>query len=191
MPATFPIDYAVIRTSIARAMLGASGLQTYQVMMAEVEQPNAQRPPKPYYSFKIVNAAIRYGSDVESNIDPSMPGMFNYGGPRGMMISFNAYGRSHEEAYNYMALWQSALEQPATRAILEADGIAFANASDIRDLSQLLNTGYEGRAQMDGDFNIAFNSQSLNDTIEQVTVNGNILSSDGITAYTTTSTIGV
>lgn len=91
-----------------------------------------------------------------------------------MTVSFQCYGNSHEEAYNYMSLWQTSLDLQNIQEILRSAGIAVWTIGTVADLSSLLNTGYEGRANMDCTFGLAFNLESDLGAIETVPVQGTI-----------------
>ena len=104
-----------------------------------------------------------------------------------MTVSFNCYGESHEEAYNYMQLWNSALDLENIQEDLRRAGIAVWVIGNVADLSQLLNTGYEGRAHMEVTFGIAVNLTSDLGAMESVdvTVNG----TEGTDTITDTITV--
>lgn len=191
---TQPIDYNVIRTTLVSAVMGGTGLSANNVIMLEPEVPNSPRPNKPYMTIKLVTLAVPFGTDVMEYVPSAAPGdpdAFNYGGPRAMTASFNSYGQTHWQAYNVMALWQSALNQEPTQSALGTAGIAFWKAAAILDLSELLNTGFEGRAQMDVDFGISYNSQVAVDTIGQVTVQGSVRTDQGVVVHTDTTIAGI
>lgn len=148
-----------------------------RVILAEPEVQNEPRPEKPYFSFKFTTPATKFGDDSRdevSNKDGNI--VTNYGGVRMMAVSFDSYGRSHEEAYNYMLAWQCALDREDIQEDLRRHGIAVWTIGAIADLSQLLNTGYEGRSHMDCNFGFAVNTQSTLGDIEDVPVSGAVKS---------------
>lgn len=160
MALTSPMDYAAIRVAIIRAVRWSTGLDQNHVIMAEPEVPNSPRPTLPYITLKITSPSIRYGDDVPLPIDDptgACETLVNYGGPRKMVASFNVYGSTHEQAYGLAALWQARLDQHPVRELLRRDGVAIWLIGEIRDLSILLGTGFEGRAQMDVQFGLASN----------------------------------
>jgi len=155
-----PIDYDAIRTALVRTLQSAMGLDQQHVLMAEPEQAGWPRPSKPYFTVKIVNAATRFGDDVPDQVGSASPlGTIsrNYGGPRGMMVSFNCYGNTHEQASSLMVLWQGMLDTELTQESLGVAGIAVWKQGEVRDLSELHQAGYEGRSQMDVFFGLASN----------------------------------
>lgn len=181
---TFPNDFNVIRAAFARELIKVTLLSQNQVFLAENEAPNQPRPPKPYFTFKITTPAFKYGDDSKDYVGNDV---WNSGGPRKMTVAFDCYGNTHEEAYNYMSLWNASLDLENIQADLREYGIAVWIIGTVADLSQLLNTGYEGRAHMECDFGIAFNLQSNLGEIDSVTVNGTVATDQG--TVTTSQTV--
>ena len=105
-----------------------------------------------------------------------------------MTVEFNSYGRSHEEAYNYMALWQGSLDLSNIQADLRTVGIGVWIIGNVADLSQLMNTGYEGRAHMECTFGIAFNISSDLSYIETVVAEGTVQTDSGANSISVTET---
>lgn len=171
MPPTFPIDYDAIRIALINAVRSACQLSQNNVIMSEPEQADAPRPANPYITLKIITPGITYGDDVADLVSGTI---YNYGGPRGMAVSFHSFGNSHEEAYNYMALWQAALNMEATQAALRTAGIAVWRVGTVADLSELLDTGFEGRAHLDCTFGIVSNLRQDLGSIGSVNVTGDI-----------------
>lgn len=178
MPITAPpIDFNAVRAGLVRAAVAALGLPASGVIVREPEVVNSPRPPLPYLSLKIMTAAMRYGDDVGTPIDDNT---WNYGGPRSMAVSFQAYGTTHEEALGLMATWQAALDQPPTLDALGRAGLAVWTVGAVADISILVNTGYEGRAQMDCVFGLASNTTIRLDTIVAAPVSGTITLEDSL-----------
>lgn len=168
-----PIDYADIRKTIVAVLSKITGLRTIE---HEPESPDAPRPPKPYMAFKITSAAIKYGDDESRQVyDGSTPTtQFVSGGQRKMAVSLHAYGRSKEEAYSFMALVQAGLQLHSIRELFNRAALAVWTVGNVADLSALLNTGYEGRAQMDVDFGVASNIVEDLGSIDEVAIQGAI-----------------
>lgn len=100
-----------------------------------------------------------------------------------MTVSFNCMGETHEEAYNLMALWQAQLDTPNVQEDLRRAGIAVWLIGNVADLSQLLETGYEGRSQMECTFGVAANITQVLGEMDSVEVKGKI--TDGVTVIST------
>lgn len=152
----FPIDYVAIRVALVRAVQQVTGRLC---ILAEAETQGEPRPPKPYMTVKFTSPGTKSGFDSSAIVmEGGLPTTKRVvGGQRKVTADFNCFGTSHEEAYNYMALWQSALETETIQEMLRRSGIALWRNGSVADLSALLNTGYEGRAQMQVDFGAAAN----------------------------------
>ena len=168
----FPIDFNAIRSAIVQEIKAVTFLDDKHVRAEEAETQNDPRPRRPYMAFKIIGPADKSGDDDQELVSDTM---WNSGGVRKMTISFHCYGRDHEEAYNYMTLWQGALNTEPVIQTLREKGIAIWIVGNVADLSILLNTGYEGRSHMDVTFGIASNIVSDYGKIEHVDVEGEYL----------------
>lgn len=166
------IDYDALRKALVAAVMDGCELDQNHVIMAEAEVAGAPRPALPYFTLKITTPGARYGDDSSEAVEGSS--QMNYGGQRGMTVSFNAYGRSHEEAWSLAALWQARLGTPTTQGLLRKAGIAVWKPGAVADLSALLNTGYEGRAHLDCLFGVASNLTIDPGSIENVNVAGQV-----------------
>lgn len=178
-PARMAVDYDLIRQSLSRQVEASTGLTC---ILKEPERPNAPRPPLPYFAFKIRNPGRKIGDDSKDPIpDPTgKTNPWNSGGVRCMDVSFECYGRSHEEAYDYMALLQALLDTWDVQGSLRAAcGISVMTIGTLADLSELLNTGTEGRSQMDCVFGVAANVSSDQGSIDQVAVQGQVSTEQG------------
>jgi hypothetical protein len=171
---TQPIDYAAIRVGLVRAIQWATPLDQDHVIMSEPEVANAPRPSLPYMTLKIITSAIRFGDDVAAHVSElgETSTVYNYGGQREMVVSFNVYGRTHEEAYGLAALWQARLDQIPTQTLLRQSGLAVWLIGEVRDLSMLLATGFEGRAQLDCRMGLASNLTADLGRMEEFDIQG-------------------
>lgn len=175
-PVVFPtVNFNVIRATLVNQIQMVTGRTC---ITAEPETQDAPRPPKPYFTMKFMRPAVKVGDDASwQNYNTSI---WNVGGQRKVMVDFNVYGNTHEESYNYGTLWQSSLELESTQAVLRAAGIAvWLNAGPLRDLSELLNTGFEGRCQLEVSFGIASNLNEDRSYIAQVEVDGTVTTDQG------------
>lgn len=179
LPVTLPIDFNLIRKAFAREIQKVTGFDSNHVVLLEPETQNSPRPSRPYMGFKFTTPAAKSGDDSKDSVldthgNPTT--IVNSGGVRKMTISFQCYATSHEEAYNFMSLWQTALDLSNIQEDLRRSGIAVWIIGNVADLSALLNTGYEGRSQMDCTFGIAMNLSSDLGSEDAVEVQGSISS---------------
>lgn len=176
---TLPLDFNAIRKALVDEVQKVTQVTC---ILLEPETQNVPRPPKPYFGLKFITPAAKFGDDSAQAV-PDINGnpttVWNYGGQRKMSVEFNCFGNSHEEAYNYMCLWQSALELETVQADLRTAQIAVWLNGNVADLSALLNTGFEGRAQMDVQFGIAANMTADLGEIDTAIVTGSILTDQG------------
>lgn len=170
-------DFNQIRVAICTVLYESIGMKQNQVMYEEPEVPNSPRPELPYIGFKITVPGARYGDDAKQTVldDMGQPTTkVRSFGPRRMTIVFDAYGRSHEEAYGLMSLLASALDEETTIDYLNYLGISVSIIGTVADLSALLNTGYEGRAHLDCQFLITAGVTSDLGEIEKIPVQGQV-----------------
>ena len=173
------LDFSAIRIAIVREAQRITGVTC---MVAQPETPTAPRPPKPYLSLKFNQVGEKQGNDAANCVSGAL---WNVGGQRGLTVDFNSYGRTHEEAYELMLTLQAHLEGEAAQANLRAAGIAIWRDGSIADLSELMQTGYEGRARLEVQFGFAVNFTEDRGLIEQVTVNGEVTTDQGRVEETT------
>lgn len=174
-PVTFPIDFNAIRIAMIAEMKRVTAIECIE---SEPETQDAPRPARPYFTMKIMVAA---GRSADDSTQYSNTGVTNRGGQRRMSVSFQCFATSHEEAYNYMALWQSCLDLFTTQEQLRKAGIAVWTIQNVADISQLLNTGYEGRSQLDCTFGIASNLTEDLSYVHEVKGSGTITKDSGET----------
>lgn len=172
------LDFNLIRRAVCTVMYKSLGLTQNQVIEEEGEEPNFPRPKRfPYMGFKITSPGGRYGDDAKQTVLDSLgqpTTKVRSFGPRRMTMIFNAYGKTHEDAYNLMMLWQSALDEELVIDYLNSKGISVSVIGGVADLSALLNTGYEGRAHLDCTFLITAGVTSDLGEIETVSIQGEV-----------------
>lgn len=188
MSSKFPNDFSSLSVTIIRQIKAITGIEA---VLEEPEKAKDERPCLPYISMVIINPGVKSGDDSKQNVkddEGHATSVWNSGGCRKMLVDFNAYATTHEEAYNYMSLWQTALDLEDIQQNLRAAGIAVWVIGTVANLSKLLNTGYEGRAHLDCSFGIAMNLQSDLGYMDTVTVNGAV-TTDQNNVVNTTQTI--
>jgi hypothetical protein len=182
------IDFNAVRVALVKMVRFYTYLDADHVIMQEPESQNWPRPSLPYVGIKITTPSAKTGDDDKRNV-PDGAGnpttTWNSGGVRKMTVTFDCYGRTHEDAYNYGATIQSALDLEDVQEFLRRSGIAVWIIGTLADLSQLLNTGFEGRAHLDCTFGIAANISSNIGEMDSVEVDGAIDTGSGIVNTTT------
>ena len=173
----FPIDYNAVRVALVRAVELVTQLDQNHVVTSEPEEADAPRPSNPYATIKILSPGIRYGWDWLEDLGN---GSYNLSGPRGILVSFNLYGRSHEEAYNYAALLSSAFRSEDVAGYLAQAGLSVWNIGAVTDISELLNTGYEGRANITCTFGTTSVYAQSPGYVQTVVVDGSVFLDNGL-----------
>lgn len=168
------IDFDAIRVALVAAVRLGVGLDHNHVIMMESEVAGAPRPSLPYMALKVTTAAMRRGNDACSVQAISADGSRyeSYSGSRQMNVSFQSFGQSHEQAYGMMALWQASLELPEVQELLRRSDVSIWQVGNVVDLTQLVGTGYEGRAQMDVFFGVLSNITTWTPSIRVASAEG-------------------
>lgn len=131
---------------------------------------NAPRPAKPYGTILIVSS-IRVGQNDEQRSTD------NYGemtliGQRQMTVSLNIYG---DGAMDYMETLQQSLSKfSVLQNYFGSAQISILNKSNIQNLTYLLETDFESRAQMDITIGYAIDYTDDVGLIEHVEVVGTV-----------------
>lgn len=104
---------------------------------------NQHRPMRPYVSMKLLLGPVAIGQDEERQDEDDFVMISGF---RELTLSVNYFG---ENPFRGLGEVQTRLRFPSTRETLYASGLVFVSDSGLRDLSQLLETQTEQRAQMD------------------------------------------
>jgi hypothetical protein len=188
-PLNLAVDYNAFRKALVKEIQLVTGLDQFHVILEEPETQDAPRPTKPYMSFKVTTVGVKQGDDdkrliYDTTQNPPVPtNQWNSGGQRRITVGFNAYGRTHEEAYNYMEVWRSALDLDTVQQDLRSaqpQSIAVVLMETIADVSQLLNTGYEGRAHLDVIFGVAANLVETLGEMDTAPIAGTVETDSGV-----------
>ena len=188
-----PLDFDSYRRAIVAAVALGTGLDPGQVIMLQPEAPNAPRPTVPYVGLRVLTVAVKTGFDAPVSVadDAGFPtGLVAYVGPREMNVSFECFGATHEQAYGVMAAWQASLDTPPVQQLLEASDLAVYTIGQVTDLSTLLLTAYEGRAQMDCSFGMTSRLTVDAGRIDTVDITGSVVQNLNAVDVTLTTTRG-
>jgi hypothetical protein len=150
-----PVDFVAIRAAIVAVLATATGLPESQVIFEQPETFDAPRPAYPYVGVTVLQASMQMGPDfylAKCDAPDAPTGLFSYTGTRQMDVTFDTYAKTHETAYNVAAIIQARLMQIPTRDMFRASGLVVNSVGGVSDVSELLNTFYEGRAQVDVSF---------------------------------------
>lgn len=148
-------------------------LQTiYTTQTIIVDRPNTRRPQKPYISINVSTPIQKLGhTDPTQHVNDSN---FNIGGQRSFVMSVKAYVDKNQQdffdAQDLLLQLQDALEDPIKRETLDQAGLAPWEVGDILDVTELVETGYEPRAQIDITMGIVSNREADFGAIETVEI---------------------
>jgi hypothetical protein len=176
------IDWSGARAALRAWFLPATGLADAKVIWAN---QNGPRPLPPFATINPRVAIRRLGVYDEERLDPDAPGQIDRVGQRKLTISCNAYGPG---AIDLLERAQEALDTNAARAAFASAGLAVSDRGEVRDLTKLLETQYEERAQLDVVFALATASSEDAGYIESAEITATLLNPDGTTAATFTQT---
>lgn len=144
---------------------------------------NVERPDTDYLGLQLTTPIQRphFRDDIQP---PSSGTIYNIGGQRQFVLSISAYRvenrvelARHDDLYlpqDRLIMIQDALESPVKRQGLTAAGLAVFQVGAILDLTELVETGFESRAQLDITMGIASNRDEDLGAIEKVEVTGTI-----------------
>ena len=160
MPA---IDLSVERKALVDWVRSVTGFDANHVLWADQDAP---RPTLPYALLKILTF-VKVGMDENRLRDDDVE--VDIVGQREMTISLNTLGVS---AFENMAALQNSLCLDAVRELFNAANLAYASDTGPTDISQLLETVIEPRAQMDIVFHHAQVTTEDQGRIEEVELGG-------------------
>lgn len=176
------MNFAAIQTAIyawasARATATQAGTTVYW------DNPNAPRPPNPSVRLKLIGGPFQVGLDELRDGGNSTD--FLIVGPRTITLSVNAYG---DQARQLISDLLTSLSDPLTQATLDTGGVSSLKASAVRDLSQLLDTKFEQRFQIDIDLLAMESTVVQPGDVQHMTGTGTLTGSQGETITIQAST---
>lgn len=131
---------------------------------------SAPPPATPYVTLALVGGPIAIGHDAQRRVhlpdgEELADLRVDWLGAREMTLSVNVYGG---DALAIASTLQSSLSLETVRDALAAAGMSVIRAGDIRDLTALLETTFESRAQMDVRLRFTTTTSELTTFIETV-----------------------
>lgn len=146
-----------------------------------VDRPNVNRPAAPYITVNILAPLQAIGSRDNAPIArDSDPGntIFRMTGQRQFTMSVKAYEKGENkdffDAQDRLIRVVNATRDPGLRATLRAAGLAVLADGAILDVTELIESGYEPRAQLDLIMGIAEDRETDLGAIENVGITGTV-----------------
>lgn len=146
---------------------------------------NAPRPTTPYVTLFFQNL-LQIGNDYipKPTVDS---GLVEQVGDREFTVQIQTYG---DDCFTRLENLRSSLQKTSVLDSLRANGIAFVQQFPIQDITELLSSRFENRAQMDILFRTAQNYNDTLGTIATVEIDETI--SNGVSeVYDETLTISI
>lgn len=140
------IEKAIYDWATSQARL-KSGIPTYDFMW---EDQSEHRLTPPYGSLKFTQGPVRIFQD-ELRKEGSD---FLNSGLREITLSVNLYG---EKAFEVSDFLNGGIERPSILEMFNSSGLAYINATAVRNLTRLTGARYESRFQFDVRFRLAHN----------------------------------
>jgi len=154
------ITWTTVENAVQAWFAAASGVPSASVRWANQKVP---RPSRPYAELKRISVSDEGTFDeLRLSFDGAQPagqeiGVTTYG-PRRVLVSCQVFSdvvTGAGTASEYVELARSALSLPSVLSALRAGGLSLVNRGGTRDLSALVETASESRAQLDVTFSVA------------------------------------
>lgn len=135
------IDFNLIKVAIQEWIVRSSGYDDSKVVFNDQTSP---QPSKPYISMKVGSIVDIGQSDARESIDNSGDSIFT--GNREFTLSIQSYG---DNALNILSTIKDSLDDEAELQTLRDNGVVFVDQLLFDDITELLETTWEERGQMD------------------------------------------
>lgn len=133
----------------------------------------APQPDGVYIGLEVIAGPVKLGHD-ELRINAQ--GKTEAAGMRMYTLSVNVWGDTANEVISEL---QTSLELPSTQEDLRKSGIAVVDIGDARNLDELNETDWQGRAQFDFQFAVSKNKvDDKSDYIQKVELTNQIYPTD-------------
>lgn len=178
---SYVADHRAMKAALVQATRAACGLGQNQVVMQDSGDVVAQRPLRPFAALRIQSPAIVSGRGFSrhAGLNGDGLGVFDYYQQMSMVVAWDFFADSQDEAYGMAGALQFGMEVPAIYEPLKAAGLAVWTVNSVTDVTTLLNTGYEARAHLTVQLGYMAARQFDTGIIGTVVVDGQI--NDGLT----------
>ena len=129
------------------------------------------KPGKPFVALNLVGPSRTGSTDYTAKLAGDQE--FRQEGMRTFSVSVNVYDDT--DALTWAMKLQASLDNQLLIDQLQGEGIGVGNVGGVTDLSQLLDTEYERRAQFEFTIFVAYNDEFSQDVIDDVQFENNIL----------------
>lgn len=176
------IDWTTTRAALHAWMVAGTGLPAGRVIWAN------QAAPRPQTPFAEINPrmSIRRLGAYDEERPTATPGTIARVTHLRLGVSCHLYGAG---AMDLMERAREYLDTHAARALFEPAGLSVLDRGEVRDITKLLETQYEERAQLDLVIGLATTATEDVGFIQTVDLTTTVRSPDGSTAAIVTQTI--
>lgn len=147
-------------------------------------QPNAPRPDVPYITL-FLGSVVSVGQDWSAP-DADINGVIDMKGDRQFTLSIQAYGN---DPLTVLENIRTSLQKQTVLDTLRANGIAFYQALTINDITELVDSQFERRAQLDVLFGIGQIYSDNPGYFDEIEVQETIYNEIAVVVYDETITI--
>lgn len=156
---------------IRARVVALSGLTDADVLWEPVRDSTGKmmpRPSRPYITMR-EGSVVRMGQDGGALADSDTELVTRWG-QRSLQISINWYGADVRDARNGLEALAFNFGSETTSEILRAANVGILEISDVRDLSLILDTEGEDRAQMDVEVSYFITATENQGVVENVSI---------------------
>lgn len=142
-----------------------------------IAHPNAPRPSGQYATIHVMQETREgWTGKKESVIEPVPPETIRtilreYSGLFNLMVSVNVF---RDDAMYYATALRDSVCKLSVKDFLWEAGLAFVSTSDIREITEVIDTKFEDRAQIDFFFHVRSEEDEEINEIKSVTITNQI-----------------
>ena len=173
-----PINWTEIEDAIHASFVSATGMTATKVLWGEQANP---QPVRPFATLKIMSGPVRLGGvdEVRKSYNPAAPLQqeitHEVSGQREITVecqvfSDNVHGANAARAI--LSKLQTGLFLPTIRYALNTAGLSLMASDSIVDLTAIVATKFQSRANLDLRFNLVDTASQLHGYIETAQVAG-------------------
>jgi hypothetical protein len=173
------IDFEQVKTSLYDWAVANLPANTPVIFLYQ----NAPRPDSAYVTLYL-SSVVQIGDDFIPQ-PTTAPGDIEQQGDREFTLQIATYGG---DCFTRLENLRSSLQKETVLATLRESGIAFVQHFPIQDVTELVSSRFENRAQMDVLFRIGQTYSEVSGSIETVEIDEEFSNGDSV-VYSDTQTI--
>lgn len=139
------VDLRIIQDTIYAWIASRKVVPNQKIIL---EDQNVDRPKPPYVSYRFLTGPVKIGTRDDQVYD-SATDSFLISGPRTISMSIKSYGTEKVSALQLMTNLHGSLELNSVQQLFQSKNMAVHSLTNVLEISSVLETGIEDRAQMD------------------------------------------